>query len=47
MFTNDSKDIKKADFIIVTVPTPINNYNKPDLNPLISETEVIAQNLKL
>lgn len=45
-FTDDPKDIKKADFIIVTVPTPINNYNKPDLNPLISATEMIAQNLK-
>lgn len=45
-FTDDPKDIKKADFIIVTVPTPINNYNKPDLNPLINATEMIAENLK-
>ena len=45
-FTDDPKDIKKADFIIVTVPTPIDNYNQPDLNPLINATEIIAENLK-
>lgn len=45
-FTDNPKDIKKADFIIVTVPTPINNYNQPDLNPLINATEMIAENLK-
>lgn len=45
-FTNNPKDIKKANFIIVTVPTPINNYNQPDLNPLIRATEMIAENLK-
>ena len=45
-FTDNSKDIKKADFIIVTVPTPINNNNQPDLNPLINATEMIAENLK-
>ena len=28
-FTSDEKEISKADFIIVAVPTPIDSHNKP------------------
>lgn len=45
-FTNQAKDIKKADFIIVAVPTPIDNHKKPDLSPVISSSEIVGNNIK-
>ncbi len=36
IFTNNLNDISKGNFFIVTVPTPINNSMKPDLNPIIN-----------
>ncbi len=45
-FTSNINDLKEATFYIVTVPTPIDNYNKPDLTPLLSATEAIAKVLK-
>ena len=46
-FTVDSSQLKKADFFIVAVPTPIDNFNKPDLSPLLSASEIIGRNLKV
>src|SRR3954470_3852636 len=34
-FTMDAARIKEADFVIITVPTPVNDANRPDLTPLI------------
>jgi UDP-N-acetyl-D-galactosamine dehydrogenase len=45
-FTSDIEDIKKAKFYIVTVPTPINEHNDPDLSPLLSATESVGKILK-
>lgn len=45
-FTNDPTVIKKCDFIIVAVPTPIDNKNEPDLKFLINATKMISFNLK-
>ncbi|MGG3738058.1 nucleotide sugar dehydrogenase [Aeribacillus pallidus] len=44
-FTTNEKKLKECDFIIVTVPTPIDNENKPDLTPLIKASETIGRNL--
>ena len=33
-FTANTEDLKDVKFFIVAVPTPIDNYNKPDLRPL-------------
>src|SRR5699024_5894691 len=33
---------KKADFIIVAVPTPIDKHNKPDLLPLLKASETVG-----
>ena len=33
-YTSNAEDLKKADFIIVAVPTPIDKHNKQDLLPL-------------
>ncbi|KFZ27408.1 MAG: UDP-N-acetyl-D-glucosamine 6-dehydrogenase [Candidatus Izimaplasma bacterium HR2] len=45
-FTSDEKEIRKADFIIVAVPTPVLPNNDPDLRPVIGSSEIIGRNLK-
>ncbi|MDO4413619.1 MAG: nucleotide sugar dehydrogenase [Erysipelotrichaceae bacterium] len=44
-FTCDSSEIKKASFIIVAVPTPINQDHTPDLYPVESASEIVGKNL--
>ncbi len=44
-FTADPTDLKKADFIIVAVPTPINKALQPDLNALMKASELIGSHL--
>ena len=46
-FTYVIEDIKKATIFIVTVPTPIDEYKKPDLSPLISASKSIGEVLKV
>ena len=45
-FTSDLNDLSKADFHIISVPTPIDNSKKPDLNPLLSASRVVGKILK-
>ena len=45
-FTYDATILKSADVIIVTVPTPTDKYNKPDLFCIIEATKTIAKNMK-
>jgi len=45
-FTNQLDDIKSADLYIVTVPTPIDHHNQPDLSPLINSSKSIGSILK-
>ncbi|PIW31009.1 MAG: nucleotide sugar dehydrogenase [Rhodospirillales bacterium CG15_BIG_FIL_POST_REV_8_21_14_020_66_15] len=45
-FTEDPGDLARADFHIVTVPTPIDGLRRPDLAPLIAATETIGRILK-
>ena len=42
LFTSDEKKLDDCDIFIVTVPTPIDHENKPDLN-LIKKSGVMAQ----
>ena len=44
-YTVDPADLKKADFIIVAVPTPINEALQPDLKALRMSSELIGENL--
>ncbi|HSY62501.1 MAG TPA: nucleotide sugar dehydrogenase [Cytophaga sp.] len=46
IFTNDLTVLKEASFYIVTVPTPIDTFNHPDLTPLLSATKTIGKVLK-
>jgi UDP-N-acetyl-D-glucosamine/UDP-N-acetyl-D-galactosamine dehydrogenase len=45
-YTNSATDLQKADMIIVTVPTPVNEGNDPDYTPLIKASESIGKNLQ-
>ena len=45
-FTTDPKDLTKAAFHIVGVPTPIDKHNLPDLRLLIAATKSVASILK-
>jgi UDP-N-acetyl-D-galactosamine dehydrogenase len=45
-FTSDQAKLKEASFFIVTVPTPIDEHNLPDLRPLLSATKFIGKALK-
>ena len=44
--TSDEKKIKSANCFIITVPTPIDKFNKPDLNLLLNATKLAAKYLK-
>tara|TARA_Y100001970_G_scaffold293438_1_gene440214 strand:- start:20366 stop:21622 length:1257 start_codon:yes stop_codon:yes gene_type:complete len=43
IFTTDKDKIKDSNVYIITVPTPIDESNNPNLSPLISATEVIGK----
>ena len=45
-YTSDVSELASANIYIVTVPTPIDEYKKPDLTPLIRASETIAKVLK-
>ncbi|MFN3848519.1 MAG: nucleotide sugar dehydrogenase [Spirosomataceae bacterium] len=40
------QDLENCHIYIITVPTPINNYNKPDLSQLILASETVAKSLR-
>ena len=44
--TSDPAAIKKADFVLICVPTPITKHKEPDLAPVKSAAEVVGKNLK-
>ena len=46
LFTAVPEDLRKADFHIVAVPTPIDDSNMPDLRPLIAATRTVGKILK-
>lgn len=45
-FTTDPSALKGADFIIVAVPTPIDDAKIPDFGPLKSASETVGQQIK-
>jgi len=45
-YTTDAADIAKADFVVVAVPTPVDEGHKPDLTPVVKATETVGRNLK-
>ncbi|ENV34784.1 Vi polysaccharide biosynthesis UDP-N-acetylglucosamine C-6 dehydrogenase TviB [Acinetobacter gerneri] len=45
-YTSKIEDLKNANFFIVTVPTPIDDFKQPDLTPLVKASQSIAKVLK-
>jgi len=46
LYTSTIEDAKDCNVYIVTVPTPIDETNEPDLTPIIKSTEAIGKILK-
>lgn len=46
LFTSELADIKDCNIYIITVPTPIDEHNKPDLGPVRAATNAVASILK-
>lgn len=44
-FTSKETDLREAKFLIVAVPTPVNQDKTPDLTPVIGASEVVGRNL--
>jgi UDP-N-acetyl-D-galactosamine dehydrogenase len=42
----DPSALKDADFVIVAVPTPVDDAHRPDFSPLVSSSRAVGQNLK-
>ncbi|MBU2951154.1 nucleotide sugar dehydrogenase [Tamlana agarivorans] len=45
-FSANLNDLKTCNYYIITVPTPIDKNNRPDLTPLYKSSETVAQVLK-
>jgi UDP-N-acetyl-D-galactosamine dehydrogenase len=44
--TNNIEDIKNSNIFIITVPTPVDKNNRPDLTPLYKSSETVGKVLK-
>jgi UDP-N-acetyl-D-galactosamine dehydrogenase len=44
--TTDPRALQEASFIIVAVPTPVDDAHQPDLTPLLGASEAVARNLQ-
>ncbi|NLA50691.1 MAG: Vi polysaccharide biosynthesis UDP-N-acetylglucosamine C-6 dehydrogenase TviB [Alcaligenaceae bacterium] len=42
-YTADAEDLRAANTYIVTVPTPIDEYKRPDLTPLLKASEMLGK----
>ncbi len=45
-FTHKLEDLKDVNFFVVAVPTPIDEYNQPNLRPLLGASETVGKVLK-
>lgn len=45
-FSSGVEDLKKYNVFIVTVPTPIDQFKAPDLNPLLKASEMLGKVIK-
>ena len=45
-YSSDAADLREAQVFIVTVPTPVDNANRPDMTPLIRASETVGKALK-
>ena len=45
-YSCDQADLKQAQVFIVTVPTPVDQANRPDMTPLVKASQTVGQALK-
>ena len=45
-YTSDPAALTRADFIVVAVPTPVDEAHQPDFGPLLGASESVGRNLK-
>ena len=46
LYTFNADDLKKADFHIIAVPTPVNDAKQPDLSPVLKASITVGRQLK-
>ena len=46
IFTSRLEDLRSCNYFIVTVPTPIDRFKRPDLTPLVKASETVGKVLK-
>jgi UDP-N-acetyl-D-galactosamine dehydrogenase len=44
--TTDAANLRRADFIVVAVPTPVDEAHQPNFAPLLAASEAVGNNLK-
>ncbi len=45
-FTTDPAELAKSPFLVIAVPTPVDEARKPDLRPLIAASEAVGRHLR-
>jgi UDP-N-acetyl-D-galactosamine dehydrogenase len=45
-YTSDAKALAEAEFVIVAVPTPVDEAHRPDFGPLVGASRAIGANLR-
>ncbi|MGA7539171.1 MAG: Vi polysaccharide biosynthesis UDP-N-acetylglucosamine C-6 dehydrogenase TviB [Steroidobacteraceae bacterium] len=45
-FSTDLESLKRCHVLIITVPTPIDEYKRPDLTPLVKASETVGKALR-
>lgn len=44
--TSDATQLREADFLVVAVPTPVDEAHQPDFGPLVGASQAVGRNLK-
>jgi UDP-N-acetyl-D-galactosamine dehydrogenase len=44
--TDNARELARADFVVVAVPTPVDDAHQPDFGPLLGASESVGRNLK-
>ena len=44
--THDARILARADFLIVAVPTPVDEAHQPDFGPLLSASDTVGRHMK-
>ena len=44
--STDATTLREADFVVVAVPTPVDDAHQPDFSPLVGSSTTVGRNLK-